>query len=62
VNDVMNVSGHRLSTMEIEFSLVAHEAVAEATVIGVAHEFKGQALVGLVVLRGGHEPTPELAE
>jgi len=62
VDDVMNVSGHRLSTMEIESSLVAHEAVAEAAVIGIAHELKGQAPVGFVILRGGHEPTPELSE
>jgi len=62
VDDVMNVSGHRLSTMEIESSLVAHEAVAEAAVIGIAHELKGQAPVGFVILRGGHEATPELAE
>lgn len=62
VDDVMNVSGHRLSTMEIESSLVAHDAVAEAAVIGVAHELKGQAPVGFVILRGGHEASPELAE
>ena len=62
VDDVMNVSGHRLSTMEIESALVDHEAVAEAAVIGVPHELKGQAPVGFVILRGGNEPTPELAE
>jgi len=62
VDDVMNVSGHRLSTMEIESALVAHEAVAEAAVIGVAHDLKGQAPVGFVILRGGHEPSPELAQ
>ncbi len=62
VDDVMNVSGHRLSTMEIESALVAHEAVAEAAVIGVAHDLKGQAPVGFVILRGGFEATPELAQ
>lgn len=62
VDDVMNVSGHRLSTMEIESSLVAHDAVAEAAVIGTAHELKGQAPVGFVILRSGHEAAPELAE
>ncbi|MDA0668133.1 MAG: acetate--CoA ligase [Planctomycetota bacterium] len=62
VDDVMNVSGHRLSTMEIESSLVAHEAVAEAAVIGIAHELKGQAPVGFVILRGGYEASPELSQ
>ncbi len=62
VDDVMNVSGHRLSTMEIESALVDHEAVAEAAVIGVPHELKGQAPVGFVILRSSHEPSPELAE
>ena len=62
VDDVMNVSGHRLSTMEIESALVDHEAVAEAAVIGIPHELKGQAPVGFVILRGGFESSPELAE
>ncbi|NQU47076.1 MAG: AMP-binding protein, partial [Planctomycetes bacterium] len=62
VDDVMNVSGHRLSTMEIESALVSHEAVAEAAVIGVPHELKGQAPVGFVILRSGFEPGPELAD
>jgi acetyl-CoA synthetase len=62
VDDVMNVSGHRLSTMEIESALVAHEAVAEAAVIGVAHDLKGQAPVGFVILRKGVDGAPELAE
>ena len=60
VDDVMNVSGHRLSTMEIESALVDHRSVAEAAVIGVHHELKGQAPVGFVILRGGIEPTAEL--
>ncbi len=62
VDDVMNVSGHRLSTMEIESALVDHRAVAEAAVIGVHHELKGQAPVGFVILRQGWESSPELAE
>jgi acetyl-CoA synthetase len=62
VDDVMNVSGHRLSTMEIESALVDHPAVAEAAVIGVAHELKGQAPVGFVILRSGQNESPELAK
>ncbi|MCH2101115.1 MAG: acetate--CoA ligase [Planctomycetes bacterium] len=62
VDDVMNVSGHRLSTMEIESALVDHEAVAEAAVIGVNHELKGQAPVGFVILRSGFEASDALAD
>ena len=62
VDDVMNVSGHRLSTMEIESALVDHPAVAEAAVIGINHELKGQAPVGFVILRSGQKASPELAE
>jgi acetyl-CoA synthetase len=62
VDDVMNVSGHRLSTMEIESSLVAHPAVAEAAVVGVNHELKGQAPIGFVILRSGFEGSPELEQ
>ncbi len=51
VDDVMNVSGHRLSTAEIESALVAHEAVAEAAVVGAADETTGQAIVAFVVIR-----------
>ncbi len=61
VDDVMNVSGHRLSTMEIESALVSHPAVAEAAVIGVPHELKGQAPVAFVLLRQGHESSDALA-
>jgi acetyl-CoA synthetase len=60
VDDVMNVSGHRLSTMEIESALVDHHAVAEAAVIGRAHEIKGQAPVAFVILKAGHEASPAL--
>ena len=62
VDDVMNVSGHRLSTMEIESSLVAHDSVAEAAVIGMSHDLKGQTPVGFVILRGARQPSDELAQ
>lgn len=62
VDDVMNVSGHRLSTMEIESSLVAHPTVAEAAVIGMPHDLKGQAPVGFVILLGDQQPSDELAQ
>ncbi|WP_341855122.1 hypothetical protein [Brachybacterium sp. GPGPB12] len=53
VDDVMNVSGHRLSTMEIESALVGHDWVAEAAVVGANDETTGQAPVAFVILRGG---------
>jgi acetyl-CoA synthetase len=53
VDDVMNVSGHRLSTMEIESSLVHHPAVAEAAVVGKPHEITGQAVCAFVTLKTG---------
>ncbi len=62
VDDVMNVSGHRLSTMEVESALVDHQAVAEAAVIGKQHEVKGQAICAFVSLIAGVENTPELVE
>ncbi|MFT7516695.1 MAG: acetyl-CoA synthetase [Myxococcota bacterium] len=62
VDDVMNVSGHRLSTMEIESALVAHPAVAEAAVIGMSHDLKGQSPVGFVILRGNQQASSELSE
>jgi acetyl-CoA synthetase len=62
VDDVLNVSGHRLSTMEIESALVAHEAVAEAAVVGRPDELKGQAVSAFVTLEQGRKPTPELKE
>ncbi|OBS10537.1 acetate--CoA ligase [Acidihalobacter prosperus] len=52
IDDVLNVSGHRLGTMEIESALVAHEAVAEAAVVGRPHDVKGEAIVAYVILRG----------
>jgi acetyl-CoA synthetase len=62
IDDVINVAGHRLGTAELESALVSHESVAEAAVIGVPHEVKGQAIVAFVVLREGVEPTRELKE
>jgi acetyl-CoA synthetase len=62
VDDVLNVSGHRLSTMEIESALVAHPKVAEAAVVGRPDETKGQAVAAFVTLEMGHEPSPELKE
>src|SRR5690606_2887788 len=60
VDDVMNVSGHRLSTAELESSLVHHPAVAEAAVIGKPDEQTGQAVVAFVTLKQGNDPTEEL--
>ena len=62
VDDVLNVSGHRLSTMEIESALVAHEKVAEAAVVGRPDDMKGQAVAAFVTLEMGHKPSPELKE
>jgi acetyl-CoA synthetase len=62
VDDVMNVSGHRISTTEVESALVDHPAVAEAAVVGANDATTGQAIVGYVILRGGFEGTPELVE
>ncbi len=62
VDDVLNVSGHRLSTMEIESALVAHSKVAEAAVVGRPDEMKGQAVAAFVTLEMGHQPSPELKE
>ncbi|NOZ76771.1 MAG: acetate--CoA ligase [Euryarchaeota archaeon] len=60
VDDVINVSGHRLGTAEIESALVSHEAVAEAAVIGVPDPVKGQAIYCFVTLKEGYEGTEEL--
>jgi acetyl-CoA synthetase len=62
VDDVLNVSGHRLSTMEVESALVAHEKVAEAAVVGRPDEIKGQAISAFVTLEQGVEPTNALKE
>ena len=62
VDDVMNVSGHRLSTMEIESALVDHSAVVEAAVIGRSHEVKGQAVSAFVTLKGNVQAGPHLIQ
>ncbi len=62
VDDVMNVSGHRLSTMELESALVRHPAVAEAAVVGKPHEITGQAVAAFVTLKKGDWNHDELAE
>ena len=61
VDDVMNVAGHRLSTIEVESALVDHPAVAEAAVVGRADPITGQAIFAFVILRVGFEPTDALA-
>ena len=60
IDDVLNVAGHRIGTMEVESALVDHPAVAEAAVVGKAHELKGQAVAAFVTLKEGYEPTDEL--
>ncbi|QUT01800.1 acetate--CoA ligase [Proteus terrae] len=60
VDDVLNISGHRLGTAEIESALVAHPKIAEAAVVGIPHNIKGQAIYAYVTLNHGEEPTPEL--
>ncbi|MTC69408.1 acetate--CoA ligase [Providencia sp. wls1914] len=60
VDDVLNISGHRLGTAEIESALVSHPKVAEAAVVGIPHSIKGQAIYAYVTLISGEEPSPEL--
>jgi acetyl-CoA synthetase len=60
VDDVLNVSGHRLGTAEIESALVAHAKVAEAAVVGYPHDIKGQGIYAYVTLNAGEEPSEEL--
>ena len=62
VDDVVNVSGHRLGTMEVESALVSHEAVAEAAVVGRPDEMTGQAIVAFVTLEGAREGNDELLD
>jgi acetyl-CoA synthetase len=57
----MNVSGHRLSTIELESALVAHEAVAEAAAAAAPDDLTGQTPLCFVILKSGYEPSPELA-
>jgi acetyl-CoA synthetase len=60
VDDVLNVSGHRIGTAEVESALVAHAAVAQAAVVGQPHEIKGQSIAAFVMLVSGREESPEL--
>ncbi|HVY12802.1 MAG TPA: acetyl-coenzyme A synthetase, partial [Alphaproteobacteria bacterium] len=62
VDDVLNVAGHRLGTAEIESALVGHKAVAEAAVVGCAHDIKGQGIYAFVILRAGETASDQLAE
>ena len=62
VDDVVNVSGHRLGTMEVESALVSHDKVAEAAVVGRPDELKGQGIVAFVTLEAGYEGTEELRQ
>jgi acetyl-CoA synthetase len=60
IDDVMNVSGHRIGTAEVESSLVSHAKVAEAAVVGYPHEIKGTAIYAFVTLNAGEEGSDEL--
>jgi acetyl-CoA synthetase len=62
VDDVINVAGHRIGTMEVESALVDHLSVAEAAVVGRSHEIKGQAIAAFVTLKDGTPGTPQLIE
>ncbi len=62
VDDVLNVAGHRIGTMEVESALVDHSAVAEAAVVGRAHDLKGQALAAFVTLKEGRQASDALRE
>jgi acetyl-CoA synthetase len=62
VDDVLNVSGHRLGTAEVESALVSHSLVSEAAVVGYPHAIKGQGIYSYVTLMAGHEGTDELRQ
>jgi acetyl-CoA synthetase len=62
VDDVLNVAGHRIGTMEVESALVDHPRVAEAAVVGRAHEIKGQAITAFVTLKEGTAGSPPLVD
>ncbi|WP_422023084.1 acetate--CoA ligase [Pyruvatibacter mobilis] len=62
VDDVLNVSGHRMGTAEIESALVAHEKVAEAAVVGYPHDIKGQGIYAYVTLKQGQDPSDDLRQ
>ncbi|MEO7359333.1 MAG: acetate--CoA ligase [Gemmatimonadaceae bacterium] len=62
VDDVLNVAGHRIGTMEVESALVDHPSVAEAAVVGKTHDLKGQAIAAFVTLRSGFQPSTSLRD
>ena len=62
VDDVLNVAGHRIGTMEVESALVDHPSVAEAAVVGKTHDLKGQAIAAFVTLKEGNQPSPSLKD
>ncbi|SDK55413.1 acetate--CoA ligase [Microbulbifer yueqingensis] len=62
IDDVLNVSGHRLGTAEIESAIVLHDDTAEAAVVGYPHDIKGQGIYAYVTLKAGHEPSDELRQ
>ncbi|MEX2527542.1 MAG: acetate--CoA ligase [Gemmatimonadota bacterium] len=62
VDDVLNVAGHRIGTMEVESALVDHPAVAEAAVVGKAHDLKGQSIAAFVTLKDSRQPSDALSE
>jgi len=62
VDDVLNVAGHRIGTMEVESALVDHPSVAEAAVVGKAHDLKGQAIAAFVTLKEGVAISPSLRD
>ena len=62
VDDVINVSGHRMGTAEVESALVAHHSVAEAAVVGAPHDIKGQGIYAYVTLNAGEEPETGAAQ
>jgi len=62
IDDVLNVSGHRLGTAEIESAIVLHDDTAEAAVVGYPHDIKGQGIYCYVTLKSGHEPSEELRQ
>src|SRR5690606_1592349 len=62
VDDVLNVAGHRIGTMEVESALVDHPAVVEAAVVGKKHDIKGQSIAAFVTLREDQKPSNELTQ
>ncbi|KJU83997.1 acetyl-CoA synthetase [Candidatus Magnetobacterium bavaricum] len=60
IDDVINVSGHRLGTAEVESALVSHQAVAEAAVVGFPHDIKGEGLYAYITLKEGYQPSEGL--